>query len=572
MNNRELASTFRLIGDLLEIDGENIYKILAYRRAAESLSNLPQEASSLAEAGELESIPGVGKAIAEKIGELLSTGRLEFLEKLTARVPASLADLLKVPDVGPKKAALFWKSLGIVDLPGLEAAARDGKLSGLPGIGEKSEARILAGIEALARRSDRIPLGQALPFAREVSAWLKDLPGVLEVNLAGSLRRMRPTIGDIDISAAASDPNAVMDAFVHHPRVVQVVGQGPTKSSVEFNNGLRAQLWLHPPAEYGTALVYATGSKDHNVRLREIAQKKGRSLSDHSILYADGSESFFADEASLYAELGLAWIPPELREDRGEIEAARAGKLPHLIEPGDRIAEFHCHSTWSDGQCTIREMAEVAIERGLHLLAITDHSSGLGVASGLSPDELEAQRKEIDVVQKALGSRIRLLQGVEVEIKADGSLDFPDEVLEKLDVVIASLHTSLRQPRDQVTRRLIKAIQNPHVDIIGHPTGRLFPDREGADLDMAEVMKAAAASGVAMEINAHPARLDLDDIHARQAAGMGIPIAINTDAHHYDQFDLAEYGVAMARRAWLEPGQVVNAWPVEKTLAWLAKR
>ncbi|RPH74998.1 DNA polymerase/3'-5' exonuclease PolX [bacterium] len=572
MNNRELSSTFKLIADLLEIKGENIYKILAYRRASESLSNLPQEAADLWKAGELDNIPGVGKAIAEKIDELLRSGHLGFLEKLTTEVPASLADLLRVPEVGPKKAALFWKNLGIIDLAGLEAAARTGKLNGLPGVGEKSEARILAGIEALGRRSGRTPLGQALPFAREIVAWLRAQPGISAAEMAGSLRRMKATIGDLDFSAATLTPDEVMEAFVSYPRVIRVIGRGSTKASVEFDNGLRAQLWLHPPAEYGTALLYATGSKEHSVRLREIAQKKDLSLSDHSLKHPDGTESFYADETSIYAALGLKWIPPEIREDRGEIEASRKDKLPNLIERKDLLAEFHIHSTWSDGQASIRKMAEAAMQRGLKVLAITDHSASLGVAGGLSIDELARQREEIDTVQKELGDGIRLLQGAEVEIKADGSLDYPDDALERLDIVIASLHTSLRQPREQVTRRVLSAIQNPHVDILGHPTGRLIPDREGADLDMDEVFKGAKASGVALEINAHPSRMDLEDIYARQAAGMGIPITVNTDAHHPDQLDLIEYGLGMARRAWLEPQQVINAWPVQKILSWLEKR
>jgi DNA polymerase (family 10) len=363
-----------------------------------------------------------------------------------------------------------------------------------------------------------------------------------------------------------------MAALVKHPRVTHVSGQGSTKSSVEFDNGLRAQLWLHPAAEFGTSLLYATGSKDHNVRLREIAQKKGLSLSDHSFLNADGTETRYADEASVYKALGLEWIPPEMRENRGEIEAARAGKLPHLIEKSDLNAEFHCHSTWSDGQASIADMARAVQARGMDVLAITDHSASLGVANGLSVDELAQQRKEIEQVQKEMGRDFRLLQGAEVEIRADGSLDFPDDALERLDVVIASLHTSLRQPREQVTRRLMNAMQNQHVDIIGHPTGRLIPEREGADLDMDEVIKCAKESGVALEINAHPSRLDLEDIYARQAAGLGIPITLDTDAHAPDQLDLVEYGLGTARRAWLEPKHVVNTWPVERILGWLEKR
>jgi DNA polymerase (family 10) len=363
-----------------------------------------------------------------------------------------------------------------------------------------------------------------------------------------------------------------MEAFTHHPQVISVFGQGETKASVEFNFGMRAQLWLHPPEEFGTSWLYATGSQAHGVRLRERAQQRGLSLSDHSILQPDGSERRYATEEEVYRALGLPWVPPELREDRGEIQAAEAGKLPHLIEVDDLRAELHCHTTWSDGKLSILEMAQAARKRGLKVLAITDHSASLGVAGGLSADRLVRQREEIDAAQKELGDSLRLLQGSEIEIRADGSLDYPDDVLAGLDLVIASLHTGLRQPREQVTRRLLNAIRNPHVDIIGHPTGRLIPDREGADLDMEAVLEAARESGVALEINAHPSRLDLDDIYARRAAGMGIPLAIDTDAHSPADMDMLKYGVATARRGWVEPAQVINTWETGRLLEWLAKR
>jgi len=501
--------------------------------------------------------------------ELYRTGSLEFYEKLKAEVPPGLIELLQVPGLGPKKVQLFWMQLGITNLAGLEAAARAGKLRGLPGVGEKSEARILEGIEAVGRRSNRIPLGKAWPFAQELIAMLRQIPGVTAVEAAGSLRRMRDQVGDIDLVAAAHDSDALMEAFTRRRDVVRVLGRGETKSSVEFAHDLRTQLWVHPPEQHGTALLYATGSKDHNVRLREMAQKRGLSLSDHSFLRPDGSELFCATEEEVYATLGLPWIPPELREDRGEIEAALKGKLPRLITPEDMLAEFHTHTNWSDGRLSVLELARVARQRGLKLLAITDHSASLGVAGGLSPDEILAQRQEIDAAQAELGDSIRLLQGSEVEIRADGSLDFPDEVLAQLDIVVASLHTSLRQPRAQVTGRLLKAMQNPHIDIIGHPTGRLLPNREGADLDMDAVLAEAARQGLALEINAHPARLDLDDIHARRAAQLGIPLTIDTDAHSPADFDLLPFGVATARRAWLEPAQVINTWAPERVLDWL---
>ena len=572
LSNRELAEVFQTIADLLEIKGEVIYKILAYRKAADSLNNLGRDASEYWREDKLTEIPGVGKAIAEKIDELLTTGKLEFLEKLTAEVPSSLADLLQVPDLGPKKVALFWHELDITTLDELAEAARAGKLRGLPGMGEKSEAKVIAGIEALARRTTRIPLGRAWPAAQELLAFLRGTEGVEAAEAAGSLRRMRATVGDLDLLVAAGDSAVVMDAFVHRPDVARVLGHGETKSSVEFNNGLRAQLWAHPPERFGTALQYATGSKDHNVRLRELALKKGLSLSDQAFIKEDGDEILCATEEEVYALLELPWIPPELREDRGEVQAALAGKLPTLIELNDMCAELHCHTTWSDGKLSVKEMAEAARDRGYKILAITDHSPSLGITGGLSEEDIKVQRAEIDAAQKDLGNSIRLLQGVEMEIRADGTLDYPDEILTKFDIVCASLHVSLRQPREKITERLLNAIRNPKVDMIGHPTGRLIPDREGADLDMEAVLAAAAESGVALEINAHPARLDLDDVYARRAIELGIPLSINTDAHSPEDMDLMHFGVATARRGWVEAKDVINTWETEKLIGWLKNR
>jgi DNA polymerase (family 10) len=573
MNNRELADTFNLIADLSEIKGEIIYKTLAYRKAAESLAALDRDAAEYWKEGKLREIPGVGEAIAEKIEELLKTGKLKFLVKLKKEVPPSLAEWLRIPGLGPKKVGLIWKSLKIKTLPQLEKAARAGKLRDLPGMGAKSEAAILAGIESLARRTGRIPLGRAYPLAQEIAAALKKVPGVVAAEPAGSLRRMRSDVGDIDILVAAADSGPVMDAFVNLPGVARVLGRGDTKSSVEFGDGVRAQVWVHPPERFGTALQYATGSKDHNVALRELALKKGFSLSEHALKRtSDGSEILCATEAQVYRSLGLPWIPPELREDRGEVQAALSGKLPDLIEIGDIRADLHVHTKWSDGQLSVLEMAQAAMRRGLKLIAITDHSGGLGVAGGLDPERLKKQAEEIRRAQERLGGAIKILHGSEVEIKADGTLDFPDEVLAGLDVVIASLHTGLRQPREKVTERALRAVRNPHVDILGHPTGRLYPDREGADLDMDAVLAAAAETRTALEINAHPARLDLNDQFSRRARDMGILLAINTDAHAEDSFDLLFYGIATARRAWLKKEDVLNTWPVEKIVGWLKER
>jgi DNA polymerase (family X) len=573
MNNRQLAETFTLIADLLEIKGEIVYKTLAYRKASESLMGLGREASEYWKEGKLQEIPGVGKAIAEKIDELLSTGKLEFLERLKQEVPPSLAEWLPIPGLGPKRAAMIWKTLGISTFAELEAAAKEGRLRDLPGMGEKSETAILAGIESLGRRSARIPLGKAYPLAMEIIEQLKGVKGVVDAQPTGSLRRMRSTVGDLDILVAAKDSAPVMDLFVKLPRINRVLGKGPTKSSIEFNDGVRAQVWVLSPEKFGTALVYATGSKDHNVRLREIALSKGLSLSEHFFSKLKGGEEIYCTtEEEVYKTLGLPWIPPELREDRGEIQAAKANKLPKLIEVKNIRADLQTHSNYSDGKLTMLEMAKAAAKRGIKVIAFTDHSVSLGVANGLNMERHKEQAAEIKKAQKKLGDKILILHATEVEIKADGSLDYPDEFLATLDLVVASMHTGLRQPREKVTERTINAIRNPHVDIIGHPTGRLIPDREPADLDMDAVLAAAAETGVALEINAHPSRLDLDDIYARRARDLGIPISINTDAHSEADFDMLPYGVAIARRAWLEPADVINCWTKDKLLRWLKSR
>ena len=573
MNNRQLADTFTLIADLSEIKGEIIYKTLAYRKAAESLIGLGREASEYWKEGKLEDIPGVGKAIAEKIDELLNTGKLGFLEKLKKEVPPSLAEWIKVSSLGPKKIGLIYKTLGITTLAELETAAKEGKLRDLPGMGAKSESAILEGIAALSRRSVRIPLGRAYPLAYELIRILKKVKGVVDAQPAGSLRRMRSTIGDLDIAVSAKDSKPVMEAVVNLPRVTRVLGKGETKCSIEFTDGVRVQVWVHPPQEFGTAFVYATGSKDHNVRLRELALAKNLSLSDHSFLKLKGKgEIFCATEEEVYKTLGMEWVPPELREDRGEIQAAKANKLPKLIELKDIKADLQVHSTWSDGKLSMLEMARAAAKQGIKVIAFTDHSASLGVTGGLKMEDHKKQAAEIKKIQKQLGDEILVLHASEVEIKADGSLDYPDEFLASLDLVLASMHTSLRQLREKVTERVINAIRNPYVHIIGHPTGRLIPDREGADLDMDAILKAAAETGVALEINAHPSRLDLDDVYARRAKELGIPISINTDSHSAEDFDNRFYGVAIARRAWLTKNDVINCWSTDKLLNWLKKK
>jgi DNA polymerase (family 10) len=570
--NQELAELFQKIADLLDIKGEIIYKTLAYRKASEGLAELDRDIYDVWREGKLGEVPGVGKAIAEKIDELLSTGKLGFLENLEQEVPPTLVDLLQVPDVGPKKVALFWTQAGITTLPELEAAAQQGRLRNLPGMGEKSEAKILTGIEALKRRVGRASLAKAWPFSQSLLVYLRNVPGVQRAEAAGSLRRMRPTVGDLDLVVAAADSSIVMKAFTTHPDIFEVLAKGETKASVEFRNNLRAQLWVFTPERFGTGWSYATGSKDHNVRLRELALKRSLSLSDAAFLKEDGGEILCATEEEVYANLGFPWIPPELREDRGEIEAALAGKLPHLISLEEVRSDLHSHTLWSDGKLSVRDMAEAAIQRGHKILAITDHSASLGVAGGLSIERMEKLRDEIRSVQAELGETIHLLWGTESEIRVDGSLDYPDEFLAQMDIVIASLHISLRQPREQITARLLKAINNPHVDMIGHPTGRLLPDRDGADLDMEAVLKAAAENQVAVEINANPTRLDLDAVYVRRAVDLGVLLSINTDAHSANDLDLMHFGVATARRGWAEAHHVINTWDTLSLFNWLRYR
>ncbi|MBM3122442.1 MAG: PHP domain-containing protein, partial [Chloroflexi bacterium] len=452
MDNRSLAETFEAIADLLEIQGEIIHKVLAYRRAAESIRGLSRTAADLWRDGELRTIPGVGEAIAGKIDELMRTGKLDFFEKLKRQVPVTLVDVLRVGDVGPKKAARFWKELGITSLPQLEAAARAGKLRSMAGMGERSEARLLESIAAWkARQSTRVSIARARPVAASLLERLRRLPGVAAAEPAGSLRRWRETVGDIDLLVAADRPRAVIEAFLAFSEIDRVRGQGDTKASVVLANGLPVQLWVHPPAHFGTALQYATGSQAHNVRLRELAQERGMSLSEHGFKLKDGRTVECGREEDVYAQLGLPWIAPELREDRGEIQAALAGRLPGLVTADDIRGELHAHSDWSDGAASLEQMAEAAAAAGLEYLVITDHSKSLGVANGLTPERVRKQRKEIEALQRRLGSRLRLLHGTEVEVLADGALDFDDEILAAFDLVTASVHSSLRQSRPRVT-------------------------------------------------------------------------------------------------------------------------
>lgn len=572
MTNREIAEIFSSIGDIMDILGENRFKVLAYRRAAENIMSLGQDLRSFWRAGTLQEISGIGQAIAEKIDELFSTGRLEFYERLQEQVPAGVVSLLQIPDVGPKTVKLLWEELGVQSVTELEAAARAGRLRTLRGLGARSEAKILAGIEILNRRSDRISLGTAWPVAAELLEGVRTTCSeVQEVAVAGSLRRMRATIGDIDLLAASEAPASVMRAFVALPAVAEVILSGPTKTSVRLHNGLQADLRVLEPDRWGTALQYFSGSQAHNVRLRELAVKRGLSLSEYSFKREDGGEILCRDEAQVYETLGLPWIPPELREDQGEIQAALAGELPDLVEREAIRGDLHVHTDWSDGTSTLAEMAEAARELGYEYLVISDHSQSLGIARGLTAERQREQRAEIDALNERWND-FRLLQGCELEIKADGSLDLPDDVLARLDLVVASLHTSQRQDREQITRRMLNAVTNPYVDVIGHPSGRILGQREESAVDLDAVIDTAATTGTALEVNSTPSRLDLDDVHVRRAIGLGVKIAINSDAHHPDGLDNLAYGVATARRGWATAADVLNTMTLDELLAWKGAR
>lgn len=579
MTNREIADLFEEIADMLAIRGDNVHRIAAYRRAAESIRGLSRDIKVIADEGGLTSIPGIGATLAEKIEEILETGELAFYNKLAEEIPPPLVELLRVEGLGPKRIKTVYEELGISSIDALQEAVEGGKLRALSGFGKKTEANILKSLEALARHGDdRTLLGAAWPVAQEIVEALRQLSEVTRVEVGGSLRRGRETIGDLDLLAASDRSEAVMDAFVNLQQVESVVVRGPSKTTVQLHNGYQVDLRVLPPERWGTALSYFTGSKEHNVRLRELALKRGLSLNEHAFRpIVDGEptgdgEILCAEEEEVYRVLDLPYIPPRLRENHGEIEAAQKDELPHLLDRDHIMGDLHMHSTWSDGKLSIVDMAREARRRGHRYVAITDHSVSLGIANGLSVERLLDQAEEIREANRVLGGSIAILHGTEMEIRADGSLDFPDDILEQLDFVIASLHVSLSQPREQVTARALNAIKNPHVDMLAHPTGRLLPDREGADLDIERVLSAAKETDTILEINANPQRLDLRDTHVRRAVELGVKVAVNTDAHRAHELDYLHYGIAVAQRGWLPSENVVNTWTLERLRAHLARR
>jgi DNA polymerase (family 10) len=568
MNNLEIAAIFDRIANLLEIKGEIIYKILAYRRAAESIRILSTELINLSEK-EILDISGIGPAIAQKIHELISTEKLDFLQKLENEVPPSLIELLKVQDLGPKKAALFWKQTGITSLAELEQAARSDQLSSLPGMGAKSQAHILSGIEALKREKDRLPIHKALAIAEKWLEKIQGLKGLKNVEISGSLRRWKPTIGDLDFVGSSDEPAQIMQAFMNLNGIKQVLSHGNNKSSVVTEDGLNLQFWLQPPERFGSLLQFVTGSKEHNVRLREFALKQGLSLSERGFIDQDLKETLCPNEAEIYQKLGLPYIFPEMREDRGEIQAAIENKIPSLVSIEDIHADLHVHTDWTDGRASMEEMVQAAIKRRLKVLAITDHSIGTNGVNGLDDNRLKEQAFEFQKIQEKYKAEITLLHGIEAEILEDGSLDLSEELLRNMDIVLGSLHEHLYQPREMITARLVKAISNPLVDIIAHPGGRELPRTNGADLNWDEVFKAARENQVALEINSNPVHLDMDEVQTRRASEMGVIISIDTDSHSPQKFENLKFGVSVARRAWVNKQSVINTWPTEKIIDWL---
>ncbi len=556
-SNKELASIFRELADMLEMKGDTIYKIIAYRKAADNIEHATQDVAVLWQQGRLREVPGIGESIASKIQEYLTTGRVVLHDQLHEEMPPGVLSLRAIPGVGPKTAWLLYQRLGITSVAEVERAAKEGKLRGLPGMGERSEEKILQGIEMLHRRSERIPLGIALPVAQALLAGLRGCPQVLRLSTAGSLRRCKPTVGDIDVLAVSREPQAVVRFFARLPEVAEVVSQGDTKSTVLLEDGLQIDLMVLEETRYGSLLQHFTGSKDHNVHLRELALDQGLSLSEYGFTRPDGGMILCPEEEDVYLTLELDYIPPELREDAGEVEAARERRLPRLVQSVDLKGDLHVHSTWSDGVSNIREMAQAAKARGYEYIAVTDHTKSLGIARGLTVDRLRERQAEIEEVNRELAP-FRVLSGVEVEVKADGTLDLPDDVLAKLDLVVASVHSGLRQERDRITGRVLAAMRNPHVDIIGHPTGVILGEREPYDLDFAAILREAVATGTALEINSMPNRLDLDDVHVRQAVAAGAMLAISTDSHRVESLEAIGFGLAMARRGWAEPASVIN--------------
>ncbi|MDQ3694272.1 MAG: helix-hairpin-helix domain-containing protein [Chloroflexota bacterium] len=549
LSNTEIAAVLDRYGVMLQLAGESPFRARAYARAAESVRGSAEPVAALHSLGRLRTLPGVGDGLAAAIAELVTTGEYGLLAELEGIVPSSLIELLSVPGIGLKTAIRLYQELGITNLEALETALEDGEIEQTKGLGKRTAATMRLGLESVRRRTGRLRLGTARPVALALLDQIRTVLPEAQVSLAGSVRRWQETVADIDLVVASPPGDRALDAVSLVPSVATILDQEPGRVRLRLQLGVEVDVFWSPPERFGTTMMAATGTPRH-LQL----------LDDHT--------SDAATEGELYARLGLPWIPPELRHGRDEVR--RAAEITELITVSDINGEFHCHTTWSDGTATVAEMAAAAAARGYTFLAISDHSQGLGVANGLSPERLAAQRVEIDAVNARGG--IRLLAGAEVEVHSDGRLDFDEEVLSRLDIVVASLHVRLRQPRDQLTRRLLDVLANPNVDIVAHPSGRLIEQRDGGDFDWDRVFAAAAAAGTALEINADPARLDLSATHSARALAAGCLITINCDAHAPNGFAAIDFGVAIARQAWAKPEQILNCWSLDRIDAWLDER
>lgn len=570
MKNFELAKLFYEMADLLEIKGENVFRVRAYQRAAQNLESHAEDIAAVAERGELPKIPGIGRDLAAKITEYLTTGKIADLETMRHEVPRGLLALLEVRGLGPKTAKLLYDRLGIDSVEKLEQAARAGDILTVPGMREKTRENILKAIATWKAGQTRMPLGKALALARSLVETLTAHGGVSQIEVAGSVRRMKETVGDIDVLVTSTDPSRVIGTFVALASAEDVLAHGDTKASIRHQEGIQVDLRVVEPEAFGAALQYFTGSKDHNVRVREIASRKGLKVSEYGVFEEkSGKRIAGTTEEEVYRAIGLPWIPPELRENSGEIEATLSGSLPELIDLSMIRGDLHAHTDWSDGHHPLEKLIEAAEAQGYEYIIVSDHSKSSTVAGGLAPDELREQIKKIRELQKK--HRIRILAGSECDILADGRMDFPDDVLKELDIVLAAVHSRFKQARAEMTARIVRALENPYVNILVHPTGRLIGERDPYDVDLEQVFAAAKKHGKAVEINSSWQRLDLKDVHARRAAELGVAIAINTDTHYLENLNNMTLGIATARRAWIRPAQVVNTLSLKKLLAWAHK-
>ncbi len=576
MNNQELAKIFFEIAYFLEIE-EVQFKPYAYQKAALNLESLERDVKEIYERGgikALEEIPGVGESIAQKIEEYLKTGKIKYYEKFKKKLPLNLEEITKVEGMGPKRAKVLFQELGVKDLKDLEKVAKARKIRNLEGFGIKTEKNILEGIAFLKKSKGRFLLGNILPIVKEIEEKLKNLKEVQKISVAGSVRRRKETIGDVDFLVISKNPKKIMDFFVSLPGVIRIWGRGATKSSVRMRDGFDMDLRVVPEKSYGSALQYFIGSKEHNIATRKIALEKGLKLNEYGVFRGKKMIAGKTEEG-VYKVLGLQWIPPEIRENQGEIEAALKRKLPKLVELKDIRGDLHCHSKWDGGQNSIKEMEDMAMVRRYEYLGITDHTKFLRIEQGLNEEQLAQQREEIDKLNrkyKIQNIKFRILQGAETNILNDGSIDIKDEALKKLDYAIAGIHSNFKMSKEKMTERIIQAMKNPYIKIISHPTGRILKKRDEYQIDIEKILRAAQETNTILEINSFPGRLDLNDINIKKAIEMGVRLVINTDSHHKSQMRYMEFGVYQARRGWAEKKDIINTRPLEKLLKYFKPR